>query len=134
MESKLVFGIDLGTTYSCIAYVDEHGRPVVAPNSENALTTPSVVYFEFADNIVVGQVAKDTSEVYPDLVVQTVKRYMGEPNWLRSFHGRDYRPQDISALILRGPRCPILYVSGGIRFPDNRLQALAFFGHRSIHT
>ena len=38
MESKPVFGIDLGTTYSCIAYVDEHGRPIVAPNSENALT------------------------------------------------------------------------------------------------
>ena len=58
MESKPVFGIDLGTTYSCIAYVDEHGRPIVAPNSENALTTPSVVYFESGNNIVVGQIAK----------------------------------------------------------------------------
>jgi len=56
MESKPVFGIDLGTTYSCIAYVDEHGRPIVAPNSENALTTPSVVYFESGNNIVVGQI------------------------------------------------------------------------------
>ena len=101
MESKPVFGIDLGTTYSCIAYVDEHGRPIVAPNSENALTTPSVVYFEFGNNIVVGQIAKDTAEVYPDLIVQTVKRHMGDANWLRSFHGRDYRPQDVSALILR---------------------------------
>jgi molecular chaperone DnaK (HSP70) len=101
MESKPVFGIDLGTTYSCIAYVDEHGRPIVAPNSENALTTPSVVYFESGNNIVVGQIAKDTAEVYPDLIVQTVKRHMGDANWLRSFHGRDYRPQDVSALILR---------------------------------
>ena len=101
MESKPVFGIDLGTTYSCIAYVDEHGRPIVAPNSENTLTTPSVVYFELGNNIVVGQIDKDTAEVYPDLIVQTVKRHMGDANWLRSFHGRDYRRQDVSALILR---------------------------------
>ena len=70
-------------------------------HSENALTTPSVVYFESGNNIVVGQIAKDTAEVYPDLIVQTVKRHMGDANWLRSFHGRDYRPQDVSALILR---------------------------------
>ena len=128
MESKLVFGIDLGTTYSCIAYVDEHGRPVVAPNSENALTTPSVVYFESADNIVVGQIAKDTSEVYPDLVVQTVKRHMGEPNWLRSFHGRDYRPQDVSALILRkvvGDTEQVL----GQKIEDVVITCPAYFGN-----
>jgi molecular chaperone DnaK len=101
MESKPVFGIDLGTTYTCIAYIDEHGRPVVAPNSENALTTPSVVYFESGNNIVVGQIAKDIARVYPDLVVQTIKRHMGDPNWLRSFDGKDYRPQDVSALILK---------------------------------
>src|SRR5882724_6568993 len=100
MEAKRVFGIDLGTTYSCIAYVDEHGRPVVVPNTMNALTTPSVVYFESADNIVVGQDAKDTAKIYPEQVVQFVKRSMGDPNWLRSFHGRDYQPQDISSLIL----------------------------------
>lgn len=101
MESKPVFGIDLGTTYSCIAYVDEHGRPAVAPNSENALTTPSVVYFESGNNIVVGQSAKDAGRVYPDLVVQTVKRHMGDAHWLRAFDRRDYRPQDVSALILK---------------------------------
>ncbi len=101
MESKQVFGIDLGTTYSCIAYVDEHGRPVVVPNSENALTTPSVVYFESASNIVVGQVAKDVAKVTPDLVVEAVKRHMGDARWSRELHGRTYRPQDVSALILR---------------------------------
>ena len=101
MESKPVFGIDLGTTYSCIAYIDEHGRPVVAPNSENALTTPSVVYFESADNIVAGQSAKDAGKAFPDQVVHAVKRHMGDPHWVRTFDGRDYRPQDVSALILR---------------------------------
>ena len=101
MDSKPVFGIDLGTTYSCIAYVNEHGHPVVAPNSENALTTPSVVYFESENNIVVGQIAKDIAKVYPDLIVQTVKRHMGDAHWLRIFGGREYRPQDVAALILR---------------------------------
>jgi molecular chaperone DnaK (HSP70) len=101
MDSRRVFGIDLGTTYSCIAYVDAHGRPVVVPNSENALTTPSVVYFESARNIVVGQIAKDVAEVYPDLVVEAVKRHMGDAGWSRTFHGTTYRPQDVSALILR---------------------------------
>lgn len=101
MEAKRVFGIDLGTTYSCIAYVDEYGRPIVVPNSENALTTPSVVYFESSSNIVVGQVAKDVAKVAPDLVVESVKRHMGDALWSREFHGRTYRPQDVSALILR---------------------------------
>ena len=74
-----VYGIDLGTTYSCIAHVDEHGKPAVIPNSDNELTTPSVVYFESSENIVVGSAAKDVSEVYPDQVVSTVKREMGNP-------------------------------------------------------
>ncbi|MGA2127130.1 MAG: Hsp70 family protein, partial [Xanthobacteraceae bacterium] len=101
MADKTVFGIDLGTTYSCIAYVDEYGRPVVVPNAENALTTPSVVYFETATNIVVGQAAKEVARIHPDLVVQTIKREMGNPNWVRSFHGKDYRPAEIAALILK---------------------------------
>jgi molecular chaperone DnaK len=101
MQAKQVFGIDLGTTYSCIAYVDAHGRSVVVPNSENALTTPSVVYFESATNLVVGQVAKDAASVFPDLVVEAVKRHMGDAGWVRTFHGKTYRPQDVSASILR---------------------------------
>ena len=44
-----VFGIDLGTTYSCIAHIDENGKPVVLKNAEGDLTTPSVVYFERDD-------------------------------------------------------------------------------------
>ncbi|MDO8607892.1 MAG: Hsp70 family protein [Phaeospirillum sp.] len=101
MHAKKVFGIDLGTTYSCISYVDEHGKPVVIPNSEGTATTPSVVYFESQSSIVVGQTAKDVAKVEPDLVVQSVKRHMGDPHWIRGFHGKDYRPQEISALILR---------------------------------
>ena len=56
--SKRVYGSDLGTTYSCIAYADEYGKPVVVPNSENQTTTPSVVYFDTPTNVVVGLNAK----------------------------------------------------------------------------
>jgi molecular chaperone DnaK len=101
MNEKRVYGIDLGTTYSCIAYVDEHGKPVVLANSEGDLTTPSVVYFEKAENIVVGQTAKEVVAIVPDQCVTTVKRAMGDPHWERTFFGQAYKPQDISSFILR---------------------------------
>ncbi len=128
MESKPVVGIDLGTTYSCIAYVDEHGRPVVAPNSENALTTPSIVYFESRDNVAVGQTAKDAGMVYPDLIVQTVKRHMGDAHWLRRFEDRDYRPQDVSALILRKVAGDAEHVLGKT-IEDAVITCPAYFGN-----
>ena len=53
--AKYIFGIDLGTTYSCIAYVDESGRPVVVNNAEGSNTTPSVVNFASPTQVVVGQ-------------------------------------------------------------------------------
>lgn len=96
-----VYGIDLGTTYSCIAYVDDHGKPTVVANSEGQSTTPSVVYFEDAENIVVGQTAKDVAEVHPELVVSTVKRVMGQPDWTYEHGGTSYHPQDISSFVLR---------------------------------
>ncbi len=101
MSAKRVYGIDLGTTYSCIAHVDEHGKPVVLPNTEGEMTTPSVVYFESPTNIVVGQSAKSVVSIQPDLCVSTVKRAMGDPHWERSFHGQAYKPQDVSSFILR---------------------------------
>jgi len=101
MSGKRVYGIDLGTTYSCISHVDEHGKPVVLANAEGEMTTPSVVYFESPDNIVVGQSAKEVVSIHPDLCVSTVKRAMGDPNWERSFHGQVYKPQDVSSFILR---------------------------------
>ncbi len=101
MGTKRVYGIDLGTTYSCIAYVDEHGRPVVVPNAENETTTPSVVYFEGKDSIVVGNTAKEQAEIVPERCVTTVKRNMGNPDWEFAADGKVYKPQDISSFILR---------------------------------
>lgn len=100
-DTSRVYGIDLGTTYSCIAYVDEHGKPVVVSNSEGQPTTPSVVFFESPGNIVVGKTAKDVAEMHPDRVVSTVKRVMGDPNWVFEYDGNTYHPQDISSFILR---------------------------------
>jgi molecular chaperone DnaK len=95
------FGIDLGTTYSVISYVDEYGKPAVIRNASSGRETlPSVVYFESAGNVVVGEQAKNLAVVYPDRVVQRVKRDMGrERNW--EFDGTEYTPESISALILK---------------------------------
>ncbi|GAB7038296.1 MULTISPECIES: Hsp70 family protein [Catenuloplanes] len=95
-----VFGIDLGTTYSCIAMVDDTGRPVIIKNLIGADTTPSVVFFETDTNVVVGQEAKNSARLYPDQVVSLIKRRMGEDVEL-DFHGERHTPVTVSALILR---------------------------------
>lgn len=96
-----VFGIDLGTTYSCIAYIDENNKPVVVKNMEGELTTPSVVYFETKEDIIVGESAKESSKMYPDEVVQFIKRSMGKPNSNLKINGVDMSPPEISSYILK---------------------------------
>jgi molecular chaperone DnaK len=99
--SKRVYGIDLGTTYSCISYVDEHGKPVVVANAENETTTPSVVWFESPENVVVGSAAKEMTVIHKDRVISTIKRHMGERDYTISVDGKSYTPQEISSYILR---------------------------------
>lgn len=99
-EIKTVFGIDLGTTYSCIAYVDEHNKPVIIPNFDNNRTTPSVVFFD-DENIIVGEEAKNSLTVYPEQVVSYVKRDMGNENFLFEQNETSYSPEEISSYILR---------------------------------
>jgi actin-like ATPase involved in cell morphogenesis len=99
--SEHIYGIDLGTAYCSIAYVDEHGKPVIVPNLYNGMRTPSVVYFEAPDNVVVGQDAKDVIALYSSRCVSTVKRSMGDPNWEFACDGNVYKPQEISSYILR---------------------------------
>ena len=96
-----IYGIDLGTTYSCIAYVDENGKPVVLHNFEGDLTTPSVVHFESADNVVVGKEAKNACKLFPERVVEFVKRNMGDPTFSYEVDGVAYKPEAVSSLILR---------------------------------
>ncbi len=99
-HSKKVFGIDLGTTYSSIAYIDEYGKPVIVPNSDNQHITPSVVFFD-GENVVVGEVAKENSKIYPNDVVSFVKRSMGEPDFLFEHNGKTFRAEEISGFIIR---------------------------------
>ncbi|MBC2715985.1 MAG: Hsp70 family protein [Desulfobacteraceae bacterium] len=99
-QTKRIFGIDLGTTYSSIAYVDEYGKAVIIPNAENERVTPSVVFFD-EDSIVVGDVAKESSKLYPNEVVSFVKRSMGEPNFIFLHNSEEYRAEEISAYVLK---------------------------------
>src|ERR1022692_2842313 len=94
------FGIDLGTTQSCVAMIDEAGRPVIVKSAIGEETTPSAVYFESPRNVVVGRAAKNSALLDPDLVAQLVKRDMGKDVVL-SFHGERHSPETVSALILR---------------------------------
>lgn len=95
-----IYGIDLGTTYSCIAYVDEFGKPVTIANIEGERTTPSVVFFD-GGNRVVGNEAKNNAVLYPEQVVALVKRHMGEPAWIFVYDGIEYHAEEISSYILR---------------------------------
>ena len=99
-EQQGIFGIDLGTTYSVVAYIDETGRPAVTRNSDGDDTTPSVVYFETENNVVVGKAAKASVGVDPDNVVSLIKRQMHNKDYIRYFWGKEHSPSSISALIL----------------------------------
>ena len=96
--SKII-GIDLGTTNSCVA-VMEGGNAVVIPNSEGARTTPSVVAFSKTGERLVGQVAKRQAITNPDKTVSSIKRHMGS-DYKVSIDGKNYTPQEISAMILQ---------------------------------
>ena len=95
--SKII-GIDLGTTNSCVS-VMEGGQPVVIANAEGSRTTPSVVAFTKDGERLVGQVAKRQAVTNPDRTVISIKREMGT-SYKVSIDGKDYTPQDISAMIL----------------------------------
>jgi len=94
-----IIGIDLGTTNSCVA-VMEGGNAVVIPNSEGARTTPSVVAFTNNGERLVGQVAKRQAITNHDRTVSSIKRHMGS-NYKVSIDGKNYTPQEISAMILQ---------------------------------
>jgi molecular chaperone DnaK len=92
-----VIGIDLGTTNSCVAVL-EGGEPVVIPNPEGNRTTPSVVSFKNGERIV-GEAAKRQAITNPNTVI-SIKRHMGT-NYKVNMEGKDYTPQEISAIILQ---------------------------------
>jgi molecular chaperone DnaK len=95
-----VFGIDLGTTYSCIAHVDEFNRAVVIPNSSGERITPSVIQFSGEERIV-GIEAKNNAVLFPDETIDMVKREMGKKDSRYEIAGVFYTPEEISSYIVR---------------------------------
>jgi molecular chaperone DnaK len=96
----MAFGIDLGTTNSCVARIDDTGRAVIVKSALGEDKTPSAVYFESPRHAVVGRTARNAALVAPELVAQLVKRDMGKGT-VYAFHGQEHTPEMISALILK---------------------------------
>ena len=94
-----IIGIDLGTTNSCVA-VMEGGKPVVIANSEGQRTTPSVVAFTKSGERLVGEPAKRQAVTNVDRTISSIKRHMGT-DYKVTIDGKDYTPQEISAMILQ---------------------------------
>jgi molecular chaperone DnaK len=97
---KLV-GIDLGTTFSAMATLDDQGRSQTLPNRDGEMLTPSAVLLVEDGSAVVGQAALDVALEQPDRVATLVKRRMGQPTFGRPVAGREFRPETLSAIILR---------------------------------
>src|SRR5438552_7423402 len=96
----MIVGIDLGTTYSAIATLDERGRPVTLPNRDGEMLTPSAVLLT-EGGAVVGQAALDVALEQPEQVATLIKRRMGLPDFGRPVAGRSFRPETLSAIILK---------------------------------
>src|SRR5713226_6566032 len=93
-------GIDLGTTFSAIATLDDRGRAITLPNREGEMLTPSAVLID-ENSAVVGGAALDVSLEQPDKVATLIKRRMGYPTYGRPIAAKEFRPETLSAIILR---------------------------------
>ena len=122
------YGIDLGTTYSCIATLDRNGNPEVIRNQADASDTlASAVFFESADNVIIGNSAKYMVETDGERVVQFVKREIGKPNARTyEFDGKTYTPVEISTLILK--RLKQMAEEQGGSVDDVVITCPAYFG------
>ncbi len=95
-------GIDLGTTYSCVSYVDDTGIVRVCDNQEGEQTTPSVVFFDpNGENTVVGSMARSEGAMNPENIVERVKNYMGDPDYKCYINGQEYSAAAVSTIILK---------------------------------
>jgi molecular chaperone DnaK (HSP70) len=125
MDASIV-GIDLGTTNSVVATVDESGKVIILPSPSGAEITPSVVYFEQDGSVLVGSAAIQASVADPDNGVRLVKRAMGNDFPLH-VRGQDHTPESVSALILRH--------LAGLAVRDRKVRAVitvpAYFGTMS---
>src|SRR6267378_1755512 len=100
VAAKPAVGIDLGTTFSAVARLDETGRPVTVPNAEGDLTTPSVVLFD-GDDVIVGKEAVKALGTEAERVALCPKRDMGSRYFSKTIDGKQFAPEVIQAFVLR---------------------------------
>ena len=95
-------GIDLGTTFSAIAHIDDFGKAEIIPNAENERITPSMILFD-GPNAIVGRVAQQNAVAEPEKIVDFIKREMGKNKAMfnREFDGRHYSAEELSAVRAR---------------------------------
>lgn len=120
-------GIDLGTTYSAVASLDDKGTVYLLPNSEGSTLTPSVVFFESPGKLVVGQVAKDARADHPGDIIEFVKRSMGTERRFK-FQGQNFTPTEISAIILKKLKQDAEASLEGIQVKQAVVTCPAYFG------
>jgi molecular chaperone DnaK len=95
-----IIGIDLGTTYCVVSYVDQHGHPETLLNTEGQPLTASALWIDEDDNLIVGQLALDNAIAFPEAVITMAKRSMGQDVKLKA-RGKEFTPQEVSAVILK---------------------------------
>ena len=98
---EIAIGIDLGTTFSAVSVIDESGKPIIVKNALGESLTPSVIYFEDANNTVVGSEAKELQAFGEANVASFFKRNMGDVNYKLNFHGESYSATVLSAILLK---------------------------------
>jgi molecular chaperone DnaK len=103
MEFKegLTVGIDLGTTFSAIAHLDDQGNPVALPNEDDEIETPSLILLADGGHVIVGPSRTRAAMEDPSHVVERVKRHMGTNEYKRTYDGHEITPEFLSALILK---------------------------------
>ncbi len=94
-------GIDLGTTYSSVATIDEYGRPIVLKDSHGEALTPSVIYWDENGQVIVGSEAKEMLQAGSDNVAMFFKRFVGDSSYRFYAYDREYTAKDLSAILLR---------------------------------
>ncbi len=125
--SQPPIGIDLGTTFSAVATLDEKGNVNLLPNASGDTLTPSVVFFETLDNIVVGQVAKDARVDFPDRVAEFIKRSMGTDRTF-FFADQEFTPTEVSAIILKKLVQDAAAALSGVEIKKAVVTCPAYFG------
>lgn len=126
-------GIDLGTTFSCLAVLNDYGKPEIVPNGEGERITPSVIMLDAENEVTVGTVAKNSAVADPENVVEFIKRQMGSPDYVFIHGERRFHPEDLSAMIIKklvkdaetllGTELPGAVITVPAYFDDARRQA-----------